>query len=137
MFSSAYNSGLTLKFVTSFCLSYFAAQEANVAPNVFSIRQVIQTYGLSSGSSPITKAKGARIVIPQFFRPFNKEEEHTLLARGEETTTPQVIRASNSCVLGIHVHQENTQFFIDQLMECQLQMHEVSQTLVSKPLFCF
>jgi len=27
-------------------------------------------------------------------------------------------RASNSHVLGVHVHQENTQFSIDQLMEC-------------------
>jgi len=65
------------------------------------------------------------------------EEKHTLMARGEETTTPQVVRASNSCVLGIHVHQENTQFSADQLMECQLQMHEVVQKLVSTPLFSF
>jgi len=54
------------------------------------------------------------------------EEEHTLLVRGEETTTPQVVWALNSCVLGIHVHWENTQFSADQLMECQLQMHEVA-----------
>ncbi len=27
---------------------------------------------------------------------FNMEEERTLLARGEETTTPQVVKASNS-----------------------------------------
>jgi hypothetical protein len=51
--------------------------------------------------------------MPQSFRPFNTKEERTLLARGEETT-----RASNSHVLGIYVHQENTQFSIDQLMEC-------------------
>jgi hypothetical protein len=51
--------------------------------------------------------------MPQSFRPFNMEEERTLLARGEEITTPQVARASNSRVLGVHVHQENTQFFID------------------------
>jgi hypothetical protein len=38
------------------------------------------------------------------------EEEHTLLARGEETTTPQATRASNSHVPRVHVHQENTQF---------------------------
>jgi len=42
--------------------------------------------------------------MPQSFRPLNTEEEHTLLAKGEETTTPQVIRASNSRVLGVHVH---------------------------------
>jgi hypothetical protein len=46
--------------------------------------------------------------MSQSFRPFNMEEKHTLLARGEETTTPQAARASNSCVLGVHVHQENT-----------------------------
>jgi len=46
--------------------------------------------------------------MPQFFCPFNTEEEHTLLARGEETTTPQVVRASNSRVPEVHVHQENT-----------------------------
>jgi hypothetical protein len=48
--------------------------------------------------------------MPQSFRPLNMEEERTLLAKGEETTTPQVVRASNSRVPGIHVHQENTQF---------------------------
>jgi hypothetical protein len=63
------------------------------------------------------------------------EEERTLLVRGEETTTPQVVRASNSRVPRVHVHQENTQFSIEQLMECQLQMHEVVQKLVSTPLF--
>jgi hypothetical protein len=65
------------------------------------------------------------------------EEERTLLARGEETTTPQAVRASNFDVLGVHVHKENTQFSIDQLMECQLQMHEVAQKLMNTPLFCF
>jgi len=64
--------------------------------------------------------------MPQSFCPFNKEEERTLLARGEETTTPQAVRASNSRVLRIHVHKKNTQFSTDQLMECQFQMHEVA-----------
>ncbi len=75
--------------------------------------------------------------MPQSFRPLNMEEERTLLARGEETTTPQAVTTSNSRVLGIHVHQENTQFSTDQLMECQLQMHEVAQKLVSTPLCSF
>jgi len=60
-----------------------------------------------------------------------------MLAKGEETTTPQAIRASNSCIPGVHVHQENTQFSTDQLMKCQLQMHEVAQKLVNTSLFCF
>jgi hypothetical protein len=60
-----------------------------------------------------------------------------LLARGEETTTPQAIRAPNSPVLEVHLHQENTQFSTDQLMEFQLQMCEVAQKLVSTSLFCF
>jgi hypothetical protein len=34
--------------------------------------------------------------MPQSFRPLNTEEEHTLLAKGDETTTPQDARASNS-----------------------------------------
>jgi len=42
--------------------------------------------------------------MPQSFRPINTEEEHTLLARGEENTTSQVVRASNSCVPRVHVH---------------------------------
>jgi len=71
------------------------------------------------------------------FCPLNTEKERTLLARGEETTTPQAIKASNYRVLGIHVHQENTQFSTDQLMECQFQMREVTQKLVSTPLFSF
>ncbi len=116
--SNAHNSSLTLEFAISFCPSYFMTQKANLAPRVSATRQVIQTNGLASGSSPITKARGAQVVMPESFRPFNTKEERTLLARGEETITPQVIKASNSCVLGVHVHQENTQFSINQLMEC-------------------
>jgi hypothetical protein len=102
--SSAYNSSFTLEFTISFCPSYFATQKVSVAPKISATRQVIQTDGLTIGSSPITKAKGARTVMPQSFRPLNTEEERTLLARGEETTTPQVTRASNSHVPGVHVH---------------------------------
>ncbi len=75
--------------------------------------------------------------MTQFFCLLNTEEEHTLLARGEETTTPQAIRALNCRVPRVHVHQENTQFFTNQFMECQLQMHEVVQKLVNTLLFCF
>jgi hypothetical protein len=74
-----------------------------VAPRVFATRQVIQTNGLASGSSP-TRARRARAIMPQFFRPLNTEEERTLLVKGEEPITPQVARASNSRVPGIHVH---------------------------------
>jgi len=108
-----------------------------VAPRISATRQVIQTDELAFGSSPITKARGARIFMPQSFHPLNTEEKHTLLTRGEETTTPQVVRASNSHVPGVHVHQKNTQFSTDQLMECQLQMREVAQMFVSTPLFSF
>jgi hypothetical protein len=61
---SAHNSNLTLEFATSFYLSYFTAQEASVAPKVSATRQVIQIDGLTSSSSPITKAKGAQVVMP-------------------------------------------------------------------------
>ncbi|CAM6048069.1 unnamed protein product [Sphagnum compactum] len=101
--SSAHNSSLTPELTTSFYPSYFVAQEANVAPRVSATRQVIQTDGLASGSSPNTRARGARVVMPQSFRPLNTKEKRTLLARGEETTTPQVARASNSRVAGIHL----------------------------------
>ncbi len=60
-----------------------------------------------------------------------------MLVKGEETTTPQATRESNSRVLGIYVYHENTQFPIDQIMECQLQMCELVQKLVSTPLFSF
>jgi hypothetical protein len=66
---------------------------------------------------------------------FSSKEERTLLARGEETTTPKFARASN--FHGVHVHQESTQFSIYQLIKCQFQMHEVAQKLVSTPLFSF
>jgi hypothetical protein len=116
--STPHNSRLTPELATSFCPSYVAAQEASVAPRISATRQVIQTDGLASGSSPITRARGARGVMPQSFRPLNMEEERTLLAKGEETITPQVVKASNFRVPGIHVHLENTQFSADQLMEC-------------------
>jgi hypothetical protein len=86
--SNAHNSSFTPEFTTSFCPSYFVAQEANVAPRIFATRQVIQTNGLASGSSPITRAKGVRAIMPQFFPLLNMKEERTLLAKGEETTTP-------------------------------------------------
>ncbi len=85
-----------------------------MAPRVFPTRQVIQTHGLAYSSSRITKARGARTVVPQSFCLFLKTKEKcTLLAMGEDPTTSQVARASNSCVPKIHVHQENTQFSID------------------------
>ncbi len=104
VFSSAHNYGLTPKFAIFFCRSYFAAQKANVAPRVSATRQIIQTDGPAFGSSPITRARGVRVVMPQSFRPLNTEEECTFLARVKETTTPQAVRASNSCVPGVHVH---------------------------------
>jgi hypothetical protein len=52
--SNAHNSSLTLKFATSFCPSYFMAQEVKVAFKVFATRRVIRTDGFTSGSSPIT-----------------------------------------------------------------------------------
>jgi len=75
--------------------------------------------------------------MPQFFYPLNTEKEHTLLVKGEETTTPQAARASNFRVPRVYVHMENTQSSIYQLMECQLQIHEMVQKLVSTPLFSF
>ena len=53
-----HNSSLTPEFATSFCPSYVAAQQASVAPRVSATRQVIQTDGLTFGSSLITRAKG-------------------------------------------------------------------------------
>jgi len=75
--------------------------------------------------------------MPQSFCPFNTKEKCTLLARGEETTTPQAARAPNSHFLGVRVYQDNTQLSTDQLMECQLQMREVAQKLVNTSLFSF
>jgi hypothetical protein len=65
--SNAHNSSLAPEFATFFYPSYFAAQNANVAPKVFTTRQVIQTNGLASGSSPFTKARGARVIMPKIF----------------------------------------------------------------------
>jgi hypothetical protein len=55
-------------------------EKANMAPKIFATRQVIQINGLASGSSPITRARGAQTIMPQSFRPINTEEERTLLA---------------------------------------------------------
>jgi hypothetical protein len=80
VFSTPHNSSLTPEFVTSFCPSYVTAQKASVALKVSTTMHVIQTDGLASSSSPITRARGARVVMPQSFRPFNTEVECTLLA---------------------------------------------------------
>jgi hypothetical protein len=113
VFSNAHNYSLTPKFATSFCPSYVAAQEVSVVPKVAPTRQVIQTNGFAFNSSPITRARGARAVMSQSFHSFNTEGERILLVRGEETITPQAVKAS-----GVHVHQENTQFSTNHLMEC-------------------
>jgi hypothetical protein len=62
--SIVHNFSFTLKFATSFCPSYFTTQEASVAPRVYATKQEIQIDGFASGSSPITKVKGAQIVMP-------------------------------------------------------------------------
>jgi hypothetical protein len=86
--SSAHNSSLTPKFATSFCPSRFVAQEANVAPKISATGEVFHIDGFASSSNPITMVRGARAIMSQFFRPLNTEKKCTLLARGEETTTP-------------------------------------------------
>jgi hypothetical protein len=118
VFSGAHNSSLTPQFATFFYPSYFAAQETSVAPRVSTTRQVIQTDGLASSSSHITRARGAQTVMPQSFCPLNMKEERNLLAGGEDIITPQAAAASNSHVPKVHVHKENTQLSTDQLMEC-------------------
>jgi hypothetical protein len=52
------------KLLPLFALSYFAKQQASVAPRVSTTRQVIQIDGLASGSSPITRIGRARVVMP-------------------------------------------------------------------------
>jgi len=64
-----------------------------VALRVFATRQVIQTDGLASSSSHITRVRRARVVMPQYFHLLNTKEERALLTRGEETTTPQAVMA--------------------------------------------
>ncbi len=81
--STPRNFSFTPELATSFYPSYVAAQETSVAPKVSATRQVIQTDGITIGSSPITRARGARAIMPQSFHPLNMEEERTLLARGE------------------------------------------------------
>ncbi len=75
-----------------------------MAPGNFATRQVIQIDGFTFGSSPITRVRGARTIMLEYFCPLNTKEERTLLARGEEIITPQAARASNSRVPGVHVH---------------------------------
>jgi hypothetical protein len=86
--STPHNSSFTPEFATFFYPSYVAAQEASVALKVFATKQVIQIDGLVFGSSPITRARGVRAIMPQSFHLLNTKEDGTLLARKEETTTP-------------------------------------------------
>jgi hypothetical protein len=88
VFSNAHNYNLTPEFSTSFCPSYFVAQEARVAPKVSTTRHVFHIDGIASSSSPITWAKGAQIVITQSFRPLNmKEKRHLIDERGGDYYT--------------------------------------------------
>jgi hypothetical protein len=65
--SNAHNLSVAPKFATSFCPFYFVAQEANVAPRVSTSKQVIQTDGLASSSSHITKARGVQASYHNLF----------------------------------------------------------------------
>jgi hypothetical protein len=47
------------------------------------------------------------------FSSFQHVRRTHLVGKGEESITPQAVRALNSRVPGVHVHQENTQFSID------------------------
>ncbi len=64
VFSCAHNYSLTPEFATFFCPSYFVTQEASAAPKVSVTWQVIQINGFAFNLNPITRAKGARIVMP-------------------------------------------------------------------------
>jgi hypothetical protein len=90
--SNAHNSSLTPKFSISFCPSYFVTQKANVAPKVSTTREVIQTNGLTFGSSLITMARGARAIMPQSFCPLKMKEECTLLTRGRRLLHHKLLR---------------------------------------------
>jgi hypothetical protein len=48
----------------------------------FSTKQEIQTDGLASGSSLITKAKRAQAIMPQSFHPLKMEEKLHLVGEG-------------------------------------------------------
>jgi len=85
--SSAHNSSLTSEFATSFCLFYFTTQEANVAPRVSTTRQVIQTNGLASSSSLITRARGAQIVMPQSLSFQHERRTHLVGEKGGDYYT--------------------------------------------------
>jgi hypothetical protein len=65
--SRAHNSSFTPEFATFFCPSYFTTQEVSVGPWVFAIRQVIQTDGLVSSLSPITRVRKARAIMHNLF----------------------------------------------------------------------
>ncbi len=58
---SAHNSSFTPKFAIFFFPSYFVA---HVAPIVSNTKQIIQIDGLAYGSSPITRARKVRAIMP-------------------------------------------------------------------------
>jgi len=61
---NAHNYSLTPKFATSFCPCYFTTQKVSMALKVFATRKVIQIDGFAFGSSFITRAKRAPIIMP-------------------------------------------------------------------------
>jgi hypothetical protein len=79
-----------------------------VALRVSATKQVIQTNGLASSSTPITRVRGAQIVMPQSFHPLNTEEERTLLARGKRLLNHKLLGhqilvfQEYMCTLGKH-----------------------------------
>ena len=74
--------------------------------------RVVQTNGLASSSGPMTRARQARAVIPQGFKPLTLEQERTYLARGEENASSSPPSATPPTHLGepqVFLHQEDAQ----------------------------
>ena len=132
-------AGLTAEFSTSFCPSYFAAQQASAAPRVSSTRKVVQTDGLASHSGPMTRARQARAVIPKGFKPLDLEEERSYLARGEEnasSSSPSAAPPTHSREPRVFLHQEDAHQSSDQQHQCHISS-TMAQKLFTTPLFSF
>jgi hypothetical protein len=132
--------GLAAEFSSSFCPSYFAFQQASVAPRVATTRRVVQTDGLASGTGHVTRSRGAHAVIPKSFMPLTPAQESTFLARGEDMTSTAQQGAdttTNSRIFGIPTDQEEAQQAPEVVSQWQVLLSGVTHKLLTAPFFSF
>jgi hypothetical protein len=131
---NAHNSSFTPEFAIFFCPSYFVAQKASVAPRVSTTRQVIQAMDSHLVQVLLLGLKELEHSCHNLFV-LSTQKKNTPCWRGGKRLLHHKLLRHQIFVSQEYMYIRKTHnFSINKLMECQLQMREVVQKLVTKAL---